>query len=41
MDPAGVTVAIVLAFFSDEYARYSFEVRSHPLPGAVLGGLVL
>jgi hypothetical protein len=31
----GVTVAVAVAFFSDEYARYSFEVRSHPLPGAL------
>jgi signal transduction histidine kinase len=31
-----ITLGVVLAFFSDTYARYSFRVAPTPLPGAVL-----
>jgi signal transduction histidine kinase len=32
----GITLMVLLAFFSDTYARYSFRVRPTPLPGSVL-----
>jgi signal transduction histidine kinase len=31
-----ITLGVVLAFFSDTYARYSFRIAPTPLPGAVL-----
>jgi signal transduction histidine kinase len=31
----GISLTVLMAFFSDTYARYSFRVRPTPLPGAV------
>jgi signal transduction histidine kinase len=32
----GISLTVLMAFFSDTYARYSFRVRPAPLPGAVV-----
>jgi signal transduction histidine kinase len=32
----GITLTVLLAFFSDTYARYSFRASPTPLPGSVL-----
>jgi signal transduction histidine kinase len=36
----GITLMVLVAFFSDTYARYSFRVRPEPLPGAVFAAWI-